>query len=153
MPGSDSGARRPLIRLVPAPDEPPPTVVQRYFEELWRLGDLPVADEIFAADVVLRALGGSLHGIGAVKECVAMFRAAFPDLDVLHQPERVTGETIVELFTMHGTHHGEFQGIAATGRPVVFKGVATFRVGGSRIEDVSIAFDLGDLLRQLGAGP
>ena len=61
------------------------------------------------------------------------------------------GDMVANRFVFHGTHRGEFMGIAPTGREVTARGIAIDRVEDGKIVESWIEVDLEDMVRQLGA--
>ena len=57
-----------------------------------------------------------------------MLRGAFPDLHAEIHDQLVDGDKVVTRKTFHGTHKGEFMGIAPTGREVAFDVIDIVRV-------------------------
>ena len=52
-----------------------------------------------------------------------------------------------------GTHRGEFQGIAPTGKEVAFSSIEINRVADGQVEEHWVELDLLGLMQQLGAIP
>jgi predicted ester cyclase len=52
-----------------------------------------------------------------------------------------------------GTHRGEFQGIAPTGKELAFSSMEFNRVVGGKVEEHWVELDLLGLMQQLGAVP
>ena len=78
-------------------------------------------------------------------------RAAFPDLNVTVDRLVQTETDIAIAYTFHGTHHGEFNGIAPTGRPINARGMQIARFeSGKNVERWGSSDELGILLK-LGA--
>jgi predicted ester cyclase len=78
-------------------------------------------------------------------------RAAFPDLTVTVDRLVQTETDIAMAYTIHGTHHGEFAGIAPTGRPIIARGMQIARFeDGKIVERWGSSDELGILLK-LGA--
>lgn len=63
------------------------------------------------------------------------------------------GDRVVVRVTGRGTHRGEFQGIAPTGRQVSATGVGIARIVDGRIAESWAAYDALGLLDQLRGGP
>lgn len=81
----------------------------------------------------------------------AEMRSAFPDLKAT--PEHITADedTIALAYTVTGTHQGDFQGIAPTGKTIKARGVQIARfVDGQMVERWGSSDELG-ILKQLGA--
>lgn len=78
-------------------------------------------------------------------------RAAFPDLTVTVDRLVQTETDIAMAYTIHGTHHGEFAGIAPTGRLITARGMQIARFeDGKIVERWGSSDELGILLK-LGA--
>jgi steroid delta-isomerase-like uncharacterized protein len=107
-------------------------------------GDLAVADAIFDEAYAAHE-----------KAFVPLIRAAFPDSHHTIEDLIAAGDKVVTRFTWSGTHHGEFEGIPPTGRPISVQGIWIHRLKDGRIvegRDWGQVDWLG-LLRQLGALP
>jgi len=63
------------------------------------------------------------------------------------------GDVVAVQHRLVGTHTGDFQGTAATGRTVTVPAVAVFRLRDGRITEVSLHADILGLLMQIGAIP
>jgi predicted ester cyclase len=78
------------------------------------------------------------------------FLAAFPDGHHVFEHVVVEGDAVMTLGTYEGTHRGEMQGIAPTGRHVAFPVIHLDRVVDGRIVEPRGLGDLTILLQQLG---
>ena len=132
-------------------------MAQRSIEEAWNKGDLSVADELFAADVVHTAppsTGAVTNGIEEQKQFITAVRTAFPDVKftidrgMLARANRVTVQ-----WTFSGTHQGEFMGVAATGKKVTNSGISILTFAKGKIVDTYAMWDPLNLWRQLGVDP
>jgi steroid delta-isomerase-like uncharacterized protein len=125
-------------------------LVQRDFEEIYNRGNLAVADEIAASDLVIHTTSQDIHGRAAAKQYVTQLRSGFPDLHLAIEDQIAEGDRVVTRWVASGTHKGEFQGIPPTGRKVRVAGTAIDRiVGGKIVECWSQMDDLG-MMQQLG---
>ena len=93
-------------------------------------GNFAVLDEVFAPNVVDHDPPPDQGpGPDGYKRLFLGLRAAFPDLTVTVD-RLVQNETDIAIaYTFHGTHHGEFFGIAPSGRHITARGC---RLRGSR---------------------
>lgn len=82
-----------------------------------------------------------------------MFRAAFPDWTESVDDVVAEGKEVVIRVTGRGTHEGEFQGVAPTGRSVTATGVGIGRIENGRIAESWAEYDALGLMQQLGAIP
>jgi steroid delta-isomerase-like uncharacterized protein len=127
-------------------------MVRRLVDEAQGTGNFDVIDELFADDFVDHT---PLAGLPPTREGVrilfGVLRSAFPDLRVAISEQIAEDERVVTRKTFHGTHGGEFMGMAPTGNPVSFEVVDILNIRGDRITEHRVVFDQLGLLRQLGA--
>src|SRR5215213_11194663 len=71
--------------------------------------------------------------IDTFKETFAEAREGFPDLSVTVEEVMAEGDRVAARVTIRGTHHGEFQGIAPTGKRVEVKAMDMFRISNGKI--------------------
>ncbi|CDO08000.1 MULTISPECIES: ester cyclase [Mycobacteriaceae] len=129
-------------------------LVRRNTEQVQGGGDFTVFDELFAD-------GFTDHtpqpGITPDKEGVrALYtglRTAFPDLHAEIHWQTVDDDKVTTFKTYRGTHHGEFLGIAPTGRPISFDTVDVFRVHNGQLTDHWGVANLLGVLIQLDSLP
>jgi predicted ester cyclase len=129
-------------------------LVLRFYEEVWALGNLGFAHEVFADDYVRHDLRPSDPPVGPEGQAriAGSFRSAFPDLEWHVDFLLGEGDLVAARWTAAGTHTGAWGEAAATGRKVSFSGINIFRFGsaGKVVEIWNHRDDLG-LLEQLGA--
>lgn len=118
-------------------------VIRRYYNDLWSLGNLSAADDIFAADV---ALYGPEHpdgvrGLDAIKREVVATRKAFPDLRLMVDKQVIEGDRAMVRWTMLGTQAGEFRGLTPTDRIILLSGVDLLYVKEGKITMIWSYFD------------
>ncbi|MBZ0294082.1 MAG: ester cyclase, partial [Anaerolineae bacterium] len=82
-----------------------------------------------------------------------VLRAAFPDFQLTIEEQVSEGDRVATRWNIQGTHQGEFQGIAATGRPVKVTGMTIFRIAAGKVTDGWTNEDELGLMRQIGAVP
>lgn len=124
--------------------------VRRVIEEIYNRGDLDVVDDVAASDLVIHTASEDIRGHDGVKRYVAALRTAFPDLHLTIEDQIAEGDMVATRWTARGTHTGEFQGIAATGREVRVAGSDIDRIiDGKTVECWAHVDELG-LMQQLG---
>ena len=124
-------------------------LVTSLYEQVWNQQQLPVIDDIFAWDVVLHAGGEPLHGHAEVRQLVATFQEAFPD--VRHEVHDVIceGDKVVVRWSATGTQQGDWLGIPPTGLEMKYDGISIFRIQGARIAEAWLISDMMGLLQCL----
>ena len=128
-------------------------LVRRFYEEVWRKGNVAVADDVFARDYVRNDLRATEAAPGpeGQKQIARAFRAAFPDLTFDVEIVIAEGEYVAARWTASGTHTGRWGNLDATGRFVTFSAVNIFRFERGRVAEIwNHRDDLG-LQDQLGA--
>jgi len=98
-------------------------IMQRFIEQVINNGDFPILDEIIHPNYVYHSPDQVLRGPEALRDLLAAYRTAFPDLHIEIEELVSTGDRVVIYFTLFGTHEGDLMGIAATGRQVKVRGM------------------------------
>jgi steroid delta-isomerase-like uncharacterized protein len=130
------------------------SLVQRIFDQAVNHGDLTIVDELVAADCVTHTLSWGMPGSRTgLKQLIATFRTAFPDLSCTVEDEIREGDKFAAHWTMRGTHKGSFLGNPSTGRSIVVQGIIFARTADGRIVEDWILVDQLGVLQQLGLVP
>jgi len=103
-------------------------------------GDCDAFDELMVPDLAQE-----------FKEGIVEIRRAFPDYHGTDEIQIAEVDMVAGRFVFHGTHEGEFMGVAPTGRQVTFRGLSLNRLADGKIVEAWIEMDLEDILGQLGA--
>lgn len=107
-------------------------LVQRYVEEPWNKGNVAALDEMCAPNFHLEGLGG----VEEFKAVITAFRKSFPDLHFTVEEVIAEGDKVAYRWTSRGTHRGDYEGIAPTGKTVTSTGITIIRiVDGKVVED------------------
>src|SRR3712207_6845844 len=85
-------------------------------------GDFDALDEIYAPELAQE-----------LKRSIAEIRQAFPDYRGTNEIQIAAGDMVANRFVFHGTHRGEFMGIAPTGREVTARGISIDMVEDGKI--------------------
>jgi steroid delta-isomerase-like uncharacterized protein len=130
-------------------------VVLRQEEELFTKGNLDAAEEIYAPGYVGHDPSNpeDVRGSAAAEQAAADYRRAFPDLRVTVEDLIAEGDKVVARLTFRGTHLGELDGSAPTGKRVDCTGIVVSHMEGGKIAEDWANFDDLGLMRQLGAIP
>jgi steroid delta-isomerase-like uncharacterized protein len=88
-------------------------------EAAWRAHDAAALAADHAPDaIVISPTGGVLEGREDIERVYRIWFKAFPDLGFTERDVLVDGDRAVLVFTVTGTHAGDFFGLAASGRRV-----------------------------------
>ena len=125
-------------------------VVRRY-QAAFNRGDLEALNALVDAHLVTHSQASGLPpGLEGGKQAHRMTLAAFPDLHYETDELVAEGDTVVQRFTITGTHGGEFMGLPASGRPIRFSGVSFFLLKDGKIVEHWGLQDGLTLMIQLG---
>src|SRR5215211_6784887 len=105
-------------------------------------GDLDALDELMAPELAEE-----------FKRDIAEIRRAFPDYAGTNVEQIAEGEKVASRFVFLGTHLGEFEGVAPTGKRVEFIGHSIDRVVEGKIVESWVEIDMLGVMQQLGAVP
>jgi steroid delta-isomerase-like uncharacterized protein len=130
-------------------------VVRRLFDEVWNKGNLPVADQLFASSYTHHdpSTPDFGHGPESEKKRATLYRTAFPDFRLTIEDLTAEGETVTARWSCHGTHKGDLNGIAPTGKPFSISGISIARFISGRMVEGWINWDALGLMQQLGVVP
>ncbi len=117
-------------------------------------GDMAVADEILAPDVVFTTVSGAvLRGRSEFKHFAEAFRNAFPDISFQLEAELCEGDLVSARYLMRGTFLGTLMGLLPTGNEFSVRGIDTFRVVDGKVVEIYASFDTLGQMQQLGIVP
>jgi len=111
-------------------------LVRRIVEEMFNMGRLDVATEIFASDFVDRgheAMGDKQGGPDGFAHFVQAIRAALPDIKATIQTMVAEGDYVAMWNTATATHRGELFGMPASGKRISMKDFHFFRFQNGKI--------------------
>lgn len=98
-----------------------------------------------------RAKSQNVQGPEGAKELVENFRKAFPDIKVVIEEQIAQGDKVATLWSMTGTHQGEFLGKAPTGKPVSITACSVDQVANGKVIKYTTWRDDLSLMKQIGA--
>ncbi len=127
---------------------------QEHLAENINSGDIDAAVETFAPGAVDHDPGpGQGAGRQGFRAFFTELTSAFPDAHITPEHMVADDENIAIAYTLTGTHQGDFNGIAPTGKKIKVRGVQIGRFeDGKIVERWGSSNELG-ILKQLGADP
>ena len=140
--------------MLTAEEEKNLALLRHLYEEGINQGNIDLFDELVAMDVIdHEEMPGLEPNREGVKQFFTMFRGAFPDLHFHVEELLATGDRVVARLQIHGTHEGEFMGIASTGKKIQVNAIDIFRVADGKIAEHWGITDSMTMMQQLGAIP
>jgi len=130
-------------------------LVRRFYEEIWKNGNLGIIDELCASDFVDHnpPPPGLAPGLEGAKQVFTMFRRAFPDMQFTVEDQIAEGDKVVSRGTFRGTHKGELMGIPPTGKQGKMTVIDIIRIVDGKMVERWGEMDMLGLMQQLGVAP
>ena len=125
-------------------------LVLHFVEEVENQHNLAAIDELFSHDFVDHSALTGPPGIEGVKKFFSMMFATFPDMHFTINQQLAEGDQVATHKTFHGTHHGEFMGIPATGKQISIEAMDIYTIHEGKITDHWAVGDWLGMLHQLG---
>jgi predicted ester cyclase len=111
-------------------------LVRRYFEEGWVKRNLAAADDLMVPNYVEHQIpDGRLTSRHSLKQLLAMYYKAFPDMKSVLHDIFAQGDRVMYRWSVNATHLGDWLGIPPTGNHMRATGITIYRiVGGKAVE-------------------
>jgi steroid delta-isomerase-like uncharacterized protein len=109
------------------------------------------ASQWLAADFTTIINGEPPMNVDAYRQMVAMFAAAFSDVQHEIHDLVAEGDQVAVSTTLHLTHTGEYEGIAATGRRLRVAEMAVVTIRDGKLASERAVIDFASMMRQLTA--
>ncbi|MFN8662888.1 MAG: ester cyclase [Thermomicrobiales bacterium] len=129
-------------------------IARRWHEDAVNGHDLAVLDEILAPDAPQDS--ATFADNPGPRQVLGALFTGFPDVQHTVDTVITDGDLVVVRYTASGTHGGEFQGYAPTGKTVTWTGINIYRIECGRIAETWSEVDgLGRIAQMTGgeAGP
>ena len=123
--------------------------------EVANSGNLAALSEYYADNVKYHgAMGMELEGLEALKAFIGTFVAAFSNMHINIEGMLSEGDLVAAHVTAGGTHTGDLEGLAPTGKQVSgVRGLTICRISGGKVVEEWEVIDQLGLMQQLGAMP
>jgi steroid delta-isomerase-like uncharacterized protein len=125
-------------------------IVRDYLDEIVNKANMAAFDSYFSDDVVFNDSRSFRQQYPARMQAI---RCAFPDHHLTIEDQVAEGDKVVTRVIFHGTHQGQFNGIAPTGKQVKWSGIAIDRIAGGKVVEMWHVQNAAGLLQQIGATP
>ncbi len=127
----------------------PKQVAETYMNRVWIEKDLSAIDELVDQNVKIHSLLGEFGGFNEMKTVVHHWLHAFPNLEIANIHVIAEGDIAIVHWKAAATHLGEFNGIQATGKSILYAGVTIYRINNGKITEYWAYLDMQQLIRQI----
>lgn len=123
--------------------------------DAWNAHDIERVAGFYASDYegVDVAQATPQRGLDGIRQTIARYTQAFPDLHFTRDETISEGNRVVVVWTAHGTHQGPLMNIPASGRKIEVRGVSVLTLENSRVRRAVYVWDVAGLLRAIGLLP
>ena len=129
-------------------------LVRRFYKEVYVDWNMALVDEVVSPQFTSHDWAeGDPTGPEGFRKYYAAIRSALPDARYAVDDLVAERDRVVVRWRLLGTHEGDFRGIAPTGRPIVLKGIAIYRVEGGKLMERWVVSDLYGLLEEIRQSP
>ncbi len=126
---------------------------RRVVEELLNKGNIDLVDELYDENYIGHMPPDEIKGSEGQKQLFSGFLNGFPDLKITIQDQIAEGDMVSSRQTFTGTHKGEFQGIAPTGKKVEITVSVMGRFANGKFVESWVNMDALGMMVQLGVVP
>lgn len=114
--------------------------------------DLSQMDEVCDQDMVYRTGAGDEYpGLDNYRQAIEASYEGFPDLEFSIEELMAEGTRVHMIFSMTGTHKGEYLGIPPSDRSIVHRASSLITIENDKVVEQVDYYDWLDFLKQLGA--
>jgi len=150
-----------MKQLDAVPEQPPSVIAQNkqvvrlFLRDLLSEGKMSVADDIMAPDAIVHPVDSFTPDLGTgpegMKKIAALYRGAFPDIDITIDEITTAGDTVTSRFTINGTHQGDLPGMPATGKQISIPGLDLYHIKEGKIVEFWHHADTLGMIQQLSS--
>jgi len=126
-------------------------LVRRFCTEVFEDGNLDAIEFLTTDDFADSSPASFGAGRDCLRQYVAFLHATFGEYRYTIHDQVADENNVVLFWTLHGTHHGHFLGLAPTGKPMNTRIVSLFRLGDGRVAEYRGHPDVWGTIAQLGA--
>jgi predicted ester cyclase len=125
-------------------------LVRRFYKEVYVDWKIALVDEVLSPRFTSHDWPeDGPTGVQGFWNFYSAIRSALPDARYAVDDLIAEGDRVVVRWRLLGTHEGDFRGIAPTGRAIVLKGIAIYRVAGGKLMERWVVSDLHGLLEEI----
>lgn len=129
-------------------------LIRRFYKDVYRDWKMALVDQVVSPQFTSHDWPEGPTGPKAFRDYYSTIRSAVPDARYEVDELIAESDRVVVRWRLLGTHKGDFNGIAASGRSIVLRGIAIYRVEGGALMERWVVSDLHGLLADVqGSSP
>jgi len=128
-------------------------IARRLTDEGENNQDLDALDEMVAPDYILHGMPPEYpSGLEGLKLVLKNTFKGFPDWKITIHDLFAEGDRVAERWSAVGTHLGEWEGIAPTGKKVYWDGILIYRIVDGKVTEEWVVDNTSSILQELAEG-
>lgn len=124
-------------------------LVRRFYKSVFGDWNLALVDEVVSPEFRSHDWPEGAKGPQAFRDFYSAIRFALPDARYEVDDVVAEGDKVVVRWRLLGTHKGDFRGIAPTGRAIVLKGIAIYRLDEGKLMERWVVSDLYGVVEEI----
>ncbi len=130
------------------------TLIRRVIEEMWNQRKVELANEFYSEEFIGHDPNNpGVRGPEGIREIVLKYVHAFPDTQFSIDDMVAEGDRVAMRWTAIGTHDGDLDGMAPSGKPISVSGMSIDRIVDGKIVEEWSAWDALGMMQQIGVIP
>jgi steroid delta-isomerase-like uncharacterized protein len=124
-------------------------LLRRFYKEVYVDWNMSLVDDVVSPQFTSHDWpADGPTGPQAFRDYYTELRSAVPDARYEVDDLIAEGDRVVVRWRLLGTHKGDFKGLAPTGRPIVLKGIAIYRIEDGKLEERWVVSDLHAVIEE-----
>jgi predicted ester cyclase len=126
-------------------------LIRQFVQDVDRLPGSEAIDKWMTPDFTMRANGGPPINLEVYRGAVAQMNQGFSGLTHEIHDLVADGDRVAVTVTVRGTHTGEYNGLAPTGKSIAFEEAIFWQLRDGKIASQVVIVDAAGVLQQLTA--
>jgi predicted ester cyclase len=127
------------------------SLIRQFVQDVDRLPGAEAIDKWMTSDFTMRVNGGPPIDLEAYRGAVAQMNKGFSGLTHEIHDLVAEGDRVAVTVTVRGTHTGEYNGLAPTGKSIAFEEAIFWQLSHGKIASQVVIVDTAGVLQQLTA--
>lgn len=125
-------------------------IILKLYKDVLVDWNMPMVDELVAENFISHDWPkGTPAGTQSFKAFYSKIKVTLPDASYHTEDIIAENDKVAVRWRLQGTQEGDFEGIAATGKPITLNGIAIYRIADDKVQERWVFTDLQLLLQQV----
>ncbi|QNR85940.1 ester cyclase [Pedobacter riviphilus] len=125
-------------------------IILKLYKDVLVDWNMPMVDELVAENFISHDWPkGTPAGPQSFKAFYSKIKVTLPDASYHTEDIIAENDKVAVRWRLQGTQEGDFEGIAATGKPITLNGIAIYRIADDKVQERWVFTDLQLLLQQV----